>query len=157
PPGAMGCSPCVPRDRGGIFVRRSFLPAPRPLTPGDATERTMHTHARISAPFALRLVPAILTWLLTAAFLPAAALRVEPAKVVLDSPEATQQLLVTGGDPAAPVDWTRSASYKVLNAEVAAVDPTGLVLPKAEGRTEIVVGHKGEEARVAVEVTGLRR
>src|SRR5438132_11252755 len=103
--------------------------------------------------FPSRLLPALLAWLLLTGVLPAA-LRVEPAKVVLDSPEATQQLLITGGERSAPVDWTRSASYKVLNADVVAVDPTGLVLPKAEGRTEIVVGHKGEETRVAVEVRG---
>jgi hypothetical protein len=99
---------------------------------------------------------AVLAWLLSAAAAPAA-LRVEPGRVVLDSPETTQQLLATGGPPAAPVDWTRVASFKVLDSSIATVDATGLLIPKGEGRTEVIVSHKGEQARIAVEVTGLRQ
>jgi len=116
----------------------------------------MHHHAGTFALFAFRLLPALLVWLLSTSTLPAA-LRVEPAQVFLNSPESTQQLLVTGGSQAAPVDLTRTASYKVLDAGVAAVEATGLVLPKGEGRTDIIVSHNGEQARVSVEVTGLRR
>ena len=86
-----------------------------------------------------------------------AVLRVEPARVVLDSPETTQQLLVTGGPPAAPLDLTRTASYKVLAPAVVAIDAGGLLVPQEEGRTEVTVSHKGQQARVAVEVRGLRQ
>jgi uncharacterized protein DUF1549/uncharacterized protein DUF1553 len=87
----------------------------------------------------------------------AAALRVEPARVVLDSPETTQQLLVTEGPPTAPVDWTRVASFKILDPSIATIDASGLLIPRGEGRTEVIVSHNGELARVAVEVTGLRK
>ena len=107
-------------------------------------------------PFTRHAFPtALLLWLLCTASLPAA-LRVSPAAFVLQSPETTQQLLVTGQQGAGPVDFTRTAAYKVLDESVAAVDATGLVAPKAEGKTEILISHGGEQARVAVTVTGLR-
>jgi hypothetical protein len=81
-----------------------------------------------------------------------AAVRVTPAAVALDSPEASQQLLVTldAGD------GTRAAKYEVANPAIAAVDATGLVTPKAEGKTEVVVRHGNDTIRVPVEVTGLK-
>src|SRR5262249_29079085 len=113
----------------------------------------MHHHAGTFPLLAFRLLRVLLAWLLSASTLPAE-VRVEPAKVHLNSPESTQQLLVTGGPTAAPVDLTRTASYKVLDPGVADVDATGLVLPRAEGRTEILVSHKGEQTRVAVDGHG---
>lgn len=99
---------------------------------------------------------AVLVWLLAASSLPAG-IHVEPARVVLDSPETTQQLLVSGGTLAVPVDLTRAASYKVRDAAIVTVDRSGLLIPGAEGRTEVLVSHNGEQARVTVEVTGLRQ
>jgi hypothetical protein len=80
-----------------------------------------------------------------------AAVTVTPPAVTLDSPEASQQLLVT----LAAGDGTRAAKYEVANPAVAAVDATGLVTPKAEGKTEVVVRHGADTVRVPVEVTGL--
>jgi hypothetical protein len=114
----------------------------------DTTERMMHHHVRTLASVAV--------WLVSAAILPAA-FQVSPAKVILDSPETTQQLLVTGGTAAAPLDLTRTAAYKVANPDIASVDPSGLVQPKAEGTTEIVITHNGEMVRVAIEVKGLKQ
>jgi len=117
----------------------------------------MHDQPAISFLFVSRLAASILAWLLTTAALPAA-LQVCPAQVVLDSPETTQQLLVTGqGQQPATVDLTRAVTYTALAPEIVSVDPAGLVMPKAEGRTEVVVRYQGEEARVAVEVKGLRQ
>src|SRR5262249_47576538 len=127
-----------------------------PTRPADATERTMLHHPGPRAPFARRLPLAVVAWLLSAATLPAA-LHVSPAKVILDGPETTQQLLVTAGGPAAPLDVTRAASYQVRDAGVVTVDAAGLVRPGKEGTTEIVIRHKGEVVRVAAAVTGLRR
>ena len=79
-----------------------------------------------------------------------AALHVSPAAVVLDDPEAGQQVLVGGS-----ADLTRSATYAILDPKIAAVDATGLVTPRAEGRTTLVVRHGKTEARVPVEVRGL--
>jgi hypothetical protein len=84
-----------------------------------------------------------------------AALPVSPAAVILDNPEATQQLLVRSPD--STVDLTRLAAYEVVDPKVAAVDAAGLVQPRGEGRTEILVRHGKEQARVPVEVTGLSR
>jgi hypothetical protein len=81
-----------------------------------------------------------------------AASTVSPAAVRLDSPEATQQLLVTD---AGPVDKTRDATYESANPAIALVDATGLVSPRAEGKTEIVVRVGADQIRVPVEVMGL--
>ena len=84
-----------------------------------------------------------------------AALRVSPAAVTLDNPEATQQVLVNSSE--SPADITRQARYEVVDPAIAAVDATGLVQPKAEGRTVLVVRHGQQEARVPVEVRGLTK
>jgi hypothetical protein len=82
-----------------------------------------------------------------------AALQVSPAAVTLDNPEAVQQLLVRAPD--SPADLTRVATYEVLDPRIAAVDATGLVLPKGEGRTTVVVRRGAENASVPVQVSGL--
>jgi Protein of unknown function (DUF1553)/Protein of unknown function (DUF1549)/Bacterial Ig-like domain (group 2) len=79
---------------------------------------------------------------------------VTPAAVRLDNPEATQQLLVTGPGP---VDQSRAVSYEVANPAIISVDATGLVSPRAEGKTEIVIKAGAETVRVPVEVTGLSK
>jgi Protein of unknown function (DUF1549)/Protein of unknown function (DUF1553) len=114
----------------------------------------MHDQPAFPSLFSSRLPLALLAWLLSTAALPAA-LVVSPAKVVLDSPETTQQLLVR--DSAGLIDLSRAASFKAVDGRVAAVDAAGLVTPLAEGKTEIVVSHGGAEARVAVEIKGLLR
>lgn len=80
----------------------------------------------------------------------AAPLQVSPPAVTLADPEATQQLLV-----AQAADLTRKATYTSLDPKVAAVDGLGLVTPRGEGRTVVVVRHGADEARVPVEVRGL--
>ena len=83
---------------------------------------------------------------------PGGALVVSPASVVLDDPEASQQVLVAGSDRSA--DLTRIATYAVLDPKIASVDASGLVQPRAEGRTTLVVRHGKDEARIPVEVRG---
>ena len=80
----------------------------------------------------------------------AAAPVVSPAAVKLDSPESTQQLLLTLDN----ADRTRAATYEVANPAIALVDSTGLVAPKSEGKTEIVVKLGADVLRVPLEVTG---
>jgi hypothetical protein len=88
----------------------------------------------------------------------AADLRVTPAAIVLESPEATQQILAdTQAEDGRAIDLTRAAEYASNDPAVAVVDATGLVEPRAEGRTEIVVRHEGHEVRVPVEVRGIAR
>ena len=81
-----------------------------------------------------------------------AALVVTPPVVRLESPEASQQLLATL--PAS--DATRAARYEIADQAIAAVDATGMVTPKAEGRTEVRITHAGETVRIPVEVSGLK-
>src|SRR5207237_1149338 len=81
-------------------------------------------------------------------------LHVSPAAIALDNPEATQQVLVRSAK--LPTDLTRLASYEVLDPKVAAVDAYGLVQPKTEGRTVLVVRHGQELARISVDISGLK-
>ncbi|HTE21369.1 MAG TPA: DUF1549 and DUF1553 domain-containing protein, partial [Armatimonadota bacterium] len=87
---------------------------------------------------------------------PRAAVRVSPPAVRLDSPEASQQLLVSTVAAGRSLDLTRAASYRSLDPRIAAVDPDGLVRPRTEGRTEVVIRQGNLQARVPVEVRGLR-
>ncbi len=106
-----------------------------------------------AAPLLLSLV----AWILPAGQA-SATLVVHPLSVLLDSPEATQQLLVTAtGSDGKPVDRTRSAAYQVANPAIVTVDSSGLLVPRAEGRTEILVRHEGQELRVPVEIKGLTK
>jgi hypothetical protein len=67
-----------------------------------------------------RTFAAVAVWLLWAAVLPAA-FQVSPAKVILDSPETTQQLLVTGQYSTGQVrDFTRSVSYEAAPKAIVA-------------------------------------
>ena len=68
-----------------------------------------------------------------------AALQVSPPSILLDNPEATQQILVRSAN--SPADLTRLATYEIADPKIAAVDATGLVQPKAEGRTVLVIRH----------------
>jgi len=83
-----------------------------------------------------------------------AALLVSPAAVALDNPEATQQLLVRSS--VSPADLTRQVVYEVLDPKIASVDATGLVQPKGEGQTVLVIRNGPEETRLPVEVRGLK-
>jgi hypothetical protein len=83
-----------------------------------------------------------------------AALQVSPPAVALDNPEATQQLLVRKSESSA--DLTRTVRYEVLDPAIAEVDADGLVRPKSEGRTSVIVHHGQEQTQIAVEVTGLK-
>jgi len=82
-----------------------------------------------------------------------AAVTVSPSTVQLDSPEASQQLLVTLPNG----DGTRSAAYDIANPAIASVDSTGMITPKSEGKTEVLVRSGTETTRVHVEVTGLKQ
>lgn len=81
-------------------------------------------------------------------------LRVSPATVTLDNPEASQQLLVRQKGKSA--DLTRTATYQVADPKIATVDPHGTVTPKAEGKTTILIQYGKDQVKVPLEVTGLK-
>jgi hypothetical protein len=86
-----------------------------------------------------------------------AAVIVTPPSVLLDSPEATQQLLATIERAGRPVDQTRAARYTSANPSVVGVDATGLLTPHGEGHSEIIVQLGTETVRIPVEVAGFTR
>ncbi len=101
-------------------------------------------------------LPWLMVFLLPGASLAAAPI-VSPASVKLGNPEATQQLLATVTVNAQPADRTRACSYEVVNPAIAIVDSTGLVSPRAEGKTEIVVKFGNDAVRVPLEITGMAK
>lgn len=87
-----------------------------------------------------------------------ARLRITPAAVHLDRPEASQQLLAvveaaTGGTQGV----TRAAAYRIADPSVAAVDSQGRVTPLTEGTTTVHVRWNSLEADAEVVVTGLHQ
>jgi hypothetical protein len=71
-----------------------------------------------------------------------AELVISPARVVLDGPESSQQLLVIdGARQLKSLALTRVAKFKIANPALARIDAEGLVQPLAEGQTDIIVSH----------------
>lgn len=67
-------------------------------------------------------------------------LQVSPASVLLDRPEATQQIMVHQADNTGRlIDVTRNASLKIEPPDIATVDDRGLISPLANGVGLIVV------------------
>lgn len=100
----------------------------------------------------------ILSALLAAA--PGAELQVSPAKVALDRPEASQQLLVKSPVEGSRFrDVTRKATFEITPAGVATVDQRGLVRPLSNGKAELTIKHgEGDSATkltVPIDVTGM--
>jgi hypothetical protein len=90
------------------------------------------------------------------ALLNAADLGVIPQKVVLGSPEASQQLLVNDvGTDGRTRDVTRKVQYTVVPPAIAFVDDRGLVRPLAVGKAELVITEGTRKSTVPVEVSGL--
>ncbi|RPI89673.1 MAG: DUF1549 domain-containing protein [Planctomycetaceae bacterium] len=103
-----------------------------------------------------RQVGSLFAILLTAGSAWAEGLKANPERVVLDRPEATRQLLVRGlqtaGDSS---DLTRSVRFTVLEPQIVRINARGVVVPVAEGRSEILVEWNDLTVRIPVEVRGL--
>ena len=81
---------------------------------------------------------------------------VSPAKVLLESLETSQQLLVSETLAGRQVDRTGKATYQSANPNIATVGPTGRVHPVAEGTASITVVFGGSKIVVPVEVSGIQ-
>ena len=78
----------------------------------------------------------------------------QPAELLLRGADAMQQLILTGvAANGRPYDVTAKVKYRVSDPKVVRVTATGLVIPLADGKAEIVASLGGKEARVAVQVT----
>lgn len=86
----------------------------------------------------------------------AAQLTVSPAKVVLDSPEASQQLLISVSTESGRRDVTGEVQFHVADDSVAVIEGRALVRPRAEGQTVISLKHGSESVQVPVEVVKQR-
>lgn len=85
-----------------------------------------------------------------------AELVVRPAKIVLDSPEASQQLVISSVTKKGRRDVTSSVVLTVADDSVAIVEGRALVRPRSEGRTEITVTMGGDAVRIPIEVVKQR-
>ena len=84
-------------------------------------------------------------------------LHVIPANCVLDSPESSQQLVVTGVDgQGRSLDLTHRAQYLTADTKVAIATKGGRILPRGEGKTEISIQFGDQTVPVAIEVRGIR-
>jgi len=81
-----------------------------------------------------------------------AELIVSPTKIVLDSPEASQQLIVSLDEKTGRRDVTGEVQLNIANTSVVTVQDGALLRPQSEGQTEIVVQLGEETVRVLVEV-----
>jgi hypothetical protein len=84
-------------------------------------------------------------------------LRAVPDSIVLDRPEASQQILVSRRDTdGRTIDVTRRASYRLRPAGIAAIDALGLIVPVADGDAILTIDETGRILDVPVMVRGLK-
>lgn len=87
----------------------------------------------------------------------AAELRVSPPAILLEGPEAAQQVLISQlAADGKPLDVSRSAGYQIVPPTIATVDRRGLVRPLAEGRGRLIVQHDNQRLVVPIEVRSLK-
>jgi len=87
----------------------------------------------------------------------AAELRIDPPRVLLGTPESSEQLLVSRVlDDLRATDLTRRVSFKSADTSVAIVSSVGRVEPVDDGSTEIIISLGDAMARIDVEVRGIR-
>jgi Protein of unknown function (DUF1549)/Protein of unknown function (DUF1553)/Bacterial Ig-like domain (group 2) len=82
----------------------------------------------------------------------AADLTILPGSVVLDGPEAYEQLLAEASVEGHQEDWTRTAQWTSSDPNIAKVDQTGMVRPVADGQATIKVKSQGRTALLTVQV-----
>lgn len=96
-------------------------------------------------------MPALAGWAVESA-----ALQVYPQTMVLDSPQASDQLLVFGVDDRGHRrDLTREAIYTTSVAGIIDISSAGRVLPIRDGQTELQIKMGDQTTSVAVEVRGI--
>ena len=86
---------------------------------------------------------------------PEIGLRLSPDRIELDRPEASQQVLVAKalkpqGAADRTVDLTHGTRFEVNPPQIAAVDPSGLVRPLADGAAELIASGDSWQLRVPI-------
>ena len=82
---------------------------------------------------------------------------VRPTAIVLDLPEASQQILVTERIGDLVRDVTREAEFIAPPDGFVSIRADGLVRPTREGAAQIIVKHGGSEIVIPLQVTGLQQ
>ena len=89
-------------------------------------------------------------------FVQAGVLKVVPAEVTLQSPEATQQIVVYRSDATGrPIDITRHVTIRIDPPNIAAVDERGLISPLANGEGVLSIQSADESLTVPITVSRL--
>ena len=83
--------------------------------------------------------------------------KVLPESISLSRPEASEQMLVLREAQGrnAMRDITREATYRVRNPTIAEVLPSGLVIPRGDGETEIAISFEESMSTVPLTVRGI--
>lgn len=85
------------------------------------------------------------------------ALSLLPARIALRGPYTEARALVEGRSTAGETrDLSGVAKLKVTDPNVATVDSDGVVRPRRDGRTWLIASVRGRNARIPVEVTGMK-
>ena len=85
-----------------------------------------------------------------------AQLSVRPETIILDRPEASQQVLVTDLVGTQLHDLSRQVSYQVVDPNVIRIDTDGLVQPVSEGSTQLSIRSGDRQLLIPVSVKRLR-
>ena len=83
-----------------------------------------------------------------------AQITVSPVSILLDRPEASQQILVMEQAGSLRHDLSRTSEYVVADSKVIRVDADGLVHPLSDGTTQLSIRRGSEQIVVPVTVTG---
>ena len=91
-----------------------------------------------------------------AEFVQAGTLKVSPSEVILERPEATQQIVVYNADAAGRLlDITRKVSMQIDPPGIAVVDERGLISPVANGAGTVVIQSVDERTTIPITVRQL--
>ncbi|MCC6511097.1 MAG: DUF1549 domain-containing protein, partial [Pirellulaceae bacterium] len=85
----------------------------------------------------------------------AAELQISPSAVILDRPEASQQILIRQTDASGSIDLTRQATIRIEPVDVATIDDRGLIRPLANGLARLMITVGQSQATIPVSVSRL--
>ena len=78
-----------------------------------------------------------------------------PTQVSLKGSDAATQVILTGTLASKPIDLTGDAVYTLTDTKIASVTPSGRVVPRANGTTELRINFGPRQVLVPVQVEGM--
>ncbi|MFO0905434.1 MAG: DUF1549 and DUF1553 domain-containing protein [Pirellulales bacterium] len=119
------------------------------------TRRRLPRSIKLSTPCLLVAVLSAFAFALPAFAARAQSLEVFPPQITLDRPEASCQVVVTHLENGERRDVTRQSQFTLVAPQLAAIQPTGLLAPLAEGSTQLIIRFQQLEQRIPVLITQL--